>query len=367
LQADSAEHALPSSHAVPSGAFTFEQRPVAGSHVPALWHGSAPGQTTGLRPTQTPLAHVSEFVHALPSLHFVPSERGVPPQVPSWHLSDWVQVLPSSHAVSSGSDVPTQDPLRHMSIEQGFCPPHFAPSGATGYEQVPVAGSQLPARWHASGGAQTTACPEQIPEWQALFAVHRLPSSHDVPSGPAAYKQVPVAGSQTPAPVWHGPGGGQTTGLPTQDPLRHESDRVQALPSLQLAPSGATGCVQASLAGSQVPAMWHESSGLHTTAAPEQVPPWHASFVVQKSPSLQEAPSGAGAGLAVHAPVAGSHRLGWQASLAGQTTTSDVPSRIETWLLSDRDTVKSGLPSRLKSEIAKLPVPLKSPTGEPAA
>jgi len=48
--------ASPSSQAVPSVWSGLEQSPVAGSHVPAAWHGSAAAQRTGLPPVQTPLA-----------------------------------------------------------------------------------------------------------------------------------------------------------------------------------------------------------------------------------------------------------------------------------------------------------------------
>jgi hypothetical protein len=137
------------------------------------------------------------------------------------------------------------------------------------------------------------------------------------------------------------------------DPFRHVSVCVQEFPSLHARPSAAAGFEQFPVTASQIPDAWHWSNGRHATGAPSQSPPWHASFVVHRSPSLQDEPSGSGT--AVHAPLAGSHRLARHASLARQTTTSDVPRRIETWLLSDRDTEKSGLPSRLKSEIANWP------------
>ena len=66
-------HALPSLQAVPSGASGFEQAPVEGLQVPATWHWSLAVQVTGLLPVQTPERHVSDWVHALPSLQAVPS------------------------------------------------------------------------------------------------------------------------------------------------------------------------------------------------------------------------------------------------------------------------------------------------------
>ena len=85
-------HALPSSQGVPFASAGFEHTPVAGLHTPAWWHWSGVGQTTALPPVQTP----------------------------AWQVSTWVQALPSLHA---------------------------APSTLGGLEQ-PVAGTQLPARWH---------------------------------------------------------------------------------------------------------------------------------------------------------------------------------------------------------------------------
>jgi hypothetical protein len=65
-------HALPSLHAVPSAFAGFEHAPVAGSQVPARWHWSCAVHVTGFAPTQAPFWHVSLWVHALPSLHAVP-------------------------------------------------------------------------------------------------------------------------------------------------------------------------------------------------------------------------------------------------------------------------------------------------------
>jgi hypothetical protein len=66
-------HASPSWHAVPSETVGFEHMPVVGSQVPAVWHESLAAHTTGFEPVQTPAWHVSVCVHALPSLHAVPS------------------------------------------------------------------------------------------------------------------------------------------------------------------------------------------------------------------------------------------------------------------------------------------------------
>jgi hypothetical protein len=85
--------ASPSLQALPSGWVGFEQTPVAGLHVPATWHWSGVGHVTGFAP-----------VHA-----------------PPWHVSVCVQASPSLQAL---------------------------PSGFAGFEQMPVAGLQVPATWH---------------------------------------------------------------------------------------------------------------------------------------------------------------------------------------------------------------------------
>jgi hypothetical protein len=51
----------------------FEQTPLVGSHVPTPWHVSLAVHTTGFDPVHTPATHVSLCVHALSSLHVVPS------------------------------------------------------------------------------------------------------------------------------------------------------------------------------------------------------------------------------------------------------------------------------------------------------
>jgi hypothetical protein len=81
--------------------------------------------------------------------------------------------------------------------------PQLVPSGAFGVEQLPLAGLQLPARWHASLAAHVTGFePVQTPPWQASVCVHALPSLHVVPSEAAGFEHVPEFGSHVPA-TWH--------------------------------------------------------------------------------------------------------------------------------------------------------------------
>src|SRR5262249_1451990 len=70
------------------------------------------------------------------------------------------------------------------------------PSDWVGLDQVPLAGSQVPASWHWSTAVQTIGFePMQVPPRQASLWVQRLPSSHGVRSASVVWVQ-PVAGSQ---------------------------------------------------------------------------------------------------------------------------------------------------------------------------
>src|SRR5437667_184843 len=96
--------------------------------------------------------------------------------VPDWHVSVWVHALPSLHAV---------------------------PFGSFGFEQVAVAGSQVPAPSLRSVLPILTGLePVQTPVWQVSVCVQALPSLHAVPFGAIGFEQVPVAGSHVPA-TWH--------------------------------------------------------------------------------------------------------------------------------------------------------------------
>jgi hypothetical protein len=137
-------HALLSLHAVPSGSVGLEQAPVVGSHVPATWHWSLAAQATGLAPTHAPATHVSLCVHALLSLHAVPL-------------------------------------------------------GAGGVEQTPDVGSQVPATWHASLAAQATGFPPaHTPPAHTSVCVHAFPSLQVVPLGAAGLEHAPDDGLHVP-------------------------------------------------------------------------------------------------------------------------------------------------------------------------
>ena len=133
---------------------------------------------------------------------------GVPAHTPAWQLSPVVHALPSLHAV---------------------------PLAATGLEQMPLAGSQVPARWHWSEAGHVTAVPMQTPAWHRSPVVHAAPSLHVVPLATTGLEHVPLAGSQVPA-AWHWSDAGQVTGVPVQAPAWQASPVVQRLPSEHAVP-----------------------------------------------------------------------------------------------------------------------------------
>jgi hypothetical protein len=98
-------------------------------------------------------------------------------------------------------------------------------------EHTPVVGLHEPTPWHASLAVQTTEPPAvQTALWQVSFKSQRLPSLHVVPSGAAGFEQVPVVGLHVPA-TWHWSLGVHVTGLvPTHAPDSHAPPPKQRLP-----------------------------------------------------------------------------------------------------------------------------------------
>ena len=111
-------------------------------------------------------------------------------QRPAWQVSDRVHELASLQLV---------------------------PFGAAGFEQTPLEGLHVPATWHGPLAAQTTALPPHVPDWQVSPLVQRLPSLQAVPFGTAGFEHCPVEGLQVPA-TWHGSLAAQTTALPPHVP-----------------------------------------------------------------------------------------------------------------------------------------------------
>src|SRR5579862_7680103 len=97
--------------------------------------------------------------------------------------------VPATHApLALQVEIPTQ-----------VLPPHVVPTGAVGFEHVPVDGLHVPATWQASIGAQTTGVPAHVPAVHTSFCVHAWPSLQAVPSATAGLEHAPVEGSHDPA------------------------------------------------------------------------------------------------------------------------------------------------------------------------
>jgi hypothetical protein len=406
-------HALLSLHGAPSERFGLLQVPVDGLQVPALWHWSSAVQTIGLVPVQTPSWHVSVCEHKLPSLHTVPSAAGgllqtpvpglqlpatwqaseavhttgvAPTHVPAWHVSERVQALLSlqvapsvfgglvqrpvpgsqtptlwqvSRAVQVRGLDPTQNPLWHVSVWVHMSPSlQTAPFDLIGLSQAPVALLHEPGRWQSSSAVQVTGFePVQVPDWQVSVWVHALLSLHDAPSALFGFEHWPFAGLQTPGSR-HWLSAVHTTGFaPTQLPAEHVSVCVQAFPSLHDVPLPASGLLQSPVPGSQMPAIWQPSSGMHTTGLePVQTPSWQLSVWVQGLPSSHGVPS-TPVGL-LQAPVDGSHVPGsWHASDELQLTGS-APVQRPAWQVSvcvQRSPSMHGVPS---AELGSLQIPV---------
>jgi len=198
---------------------------------------------------------------------------------------------------------PLHTPFLHVLPEVHIFPSsQLVPSGLAGFEHMPVVGSQVPAVWHVSLAVQAIAAPVQTPARQASPVVQALPSLQVAPSAFAGFVHMPVAGSHVPA-VWHESLAVQAmVAPPVQTPDLQESPVVQALPSLQEAPSAFAGFGHIPVVASQVPAVWHWSVAVQVfVVVGVQTPALQASPVVQTLPSLQMVPSAA-VGF-VHAPV----------------------------------------------------------------
>src|SRR5436190_18021692 len=110
------------------------------------------------------------------------ASQSVPPAPPLSHCSSQpVCTMPSPHVID---DPETHAPPRHSSVSVHVLPSsHDVPSGAVGFEHVPLCESHAPATWHASSGVHTTASPPThcpAPS-HASTRVHASASSHAMP------------------------------------------------------------------------------------------------------------------------------------------------------------------------------------------
>jgi len=211
---------------------------------------------------------------------------------------------------------------------QRFPSLHVRLSLASGFEQTPVAGSHVPAKWHWSDAVQTTvAPPTQVPDASHLSTVVQALLSLQILFNATGFEHNPFAGLQVPG-LWHWSGAAHTTAeAPTHVPdASHLSTVVQALLSLQVL-FNATGFEHTPFAGLQVPALWHWSEAVHTTAViPKHTPEAsHLSMVVQALLSLQVLFAATGF---EQSPLAGLHvPTSWHWSDAVQTT-AVVPMHV---------------------------------------
>ena len=207
------------------------------------------------------------------------SGRGVPTHSPAMHTSSALQRLPSSHSV---------------------------PSALILSVQLPVAGSHGPPVRHGLGGAQTIASePVQVPATHVSVCVHRLPSSHGVPSARGLATQSSLFSSQTPRAQAPDATAEQSRARPRQLPSLHVSFTVQKAPSSQAVPFMRGVLTHASIASSHRPWKHWSFAAEQSRGLPRQFPFWQVSPTVQKAPSSQASPS-AVLGLGQR-PVAASH------------------------------------------------------------
>jgi hypothetical protein len=112
----------PSEQGVSLALLGLEQTPVEVLQVPALWHWSGAGQTTGLPPVQAPSLQVSVCVQALLSLqgatllglvHLPPEQTSSVQRLPSLQSAAWVAVV---QVLQPGTTVPAQVPPPQTSL-----------------------------------------------------------------------------------------------------------------------------------------------------------------------------------------------------------------------------------------------------------
>jgi hypothetical protein len=173
--------------------------------------------------------------------------------------SPCVTTTPSSTSAGNGSPTPEQTPPTQASpVVQVLASSHGNPSARFGREQSPVDGLQAPTSWQASMAVHTMGlAPAHVPLKQASSVVQALPSSHGFPSAASGFEHAPSPTSHVPG-SWHSSTAAHSIGAPlAHAPPTQVSSTVQPFPSLQAAPSAASGFEQAPVAVSQAPAVWH--------------------------------------------------------------------------------------------------------------
>ena len=205
---------LAASHAVP-GAFRLSaQAPVVGSHADVLHGLVGTGQATGVL-SQVPFWHEAIARHFSPAAHAVPFSRLAAAQLPV--VASHRPVLHSVVSDEQSFGVPEQTPFEQVPRSEQPVTPHSPVTGT--YAQSPVAGVHETVLQSFATQATGTGSFVQTPAWQVSLGVHLLPSaSHVVPSVLAGFEQAPVAVSQVPT-AWHWSDAVQTLAFaPVQTP-----------------------------------------------------------------------------------------------------------------------------------------------------
>src|SRR6478736_3604749 len=125
-------------------------------------------------------SQVSPPLQGSPSLQLVPAGFGVVMQP---RAGSQLAVKQGSVVVQVSGLPPPQVPDVQVWIPlQRLSSSHTVPSGASGFEQMPVSGLHVPATWQPSSAVQTVAVPPwQTPAWQVVPVVQALVSSQAVP------------------------------------------------------------------------------------------------------------------------------------------------------------------------------------------
>ncbi len=273
-------------HTVPISLAGLVHVPVAGLHVPASWQSLLAAQVTGLAPTHAPAVHVSTWVHASPSSQTVVSATGVYSHAPEVGLHETVLHAFGAHAV--GDPALQLPPLQLSLLVHALPSEHDAPS-------LPATETQF-----FTGSHVSTVHGLPSPQSLSVGVPAQMPAAHvslcvqDTSSLQLAVLNVgtqPIAGSHVSSV--QGKPSLQVNALPLHKPFAHASASVQALLSVQVAPSLPAVAVQP-IAGSQASAVQGFSS-LQVLVVPVQIWPTHVSETVHALLSSQPVPASASA------------------------------------------------------------------------
>ena len=247
-----------------------------------------PSEHVSAVPAQWPAVHRSLMVQMLPSLQAFPV------------LGEWPQPCATSHvslvhgSLSAQLAAPVvvhKPPVQASPVVQALLSVQLEPSVFAGLLQTPVPALQTPTTWHWSSAPHTTGlAPTHAPLAHVSTCVHGLPSLQPRLFIAAASCLQPLAASQV-SSVQAKPSLQFTAALPRHLPAAQASPLVHALPSSQPLPSDFNGLLHKPVGVAHVPATWHWSCALQTTALlPVQVPATHASVCVHRLPSLHSVP-----------------------------------------------------------------------------